>query len=299
MRPLAMVSDSPRALAIGKFDALHLGHRALVERVAAYGPCALLGFSGMAEVLGWPSRLPLVAPSDRQRVLDDWRRGSGCGIDELVLPFTEVQPLSAERFLDLLVQRWAPAAVAVGADFRCGRGRATDAEEFASMASVRGMRVEIVAPVRDGESQAISSSRVRELLARGEVARARSCLGRPHRLVGTVERGDGRGRAIGVPTANCGMRENQEPAAGVYAAWALLDDQRFPAAVNVGNAPTVASGRALTVEAHLIGYRGECYGRRLGLDFAERIREERRFPGLPELRTQIGCDIDEARRLLA
>jgi riboflavin kinase/FMN adenylyltransferase len=118
-------------------------------------------------------------------------------------------------------------------------------------------------------------------------------------VVGTVERGDGRGRAIGMPTANCGARENQEPAPGVYAGIAELDNRRWPAAINVGRNPTIAPDRPLTVEAHLVGYSGECYGSRLALDLVARLRDERRFPSLDALKEQIAADVREAARFVA
>jgi riboflavin kinase/FMN adenylyltransferase len=113
-----------------------------------------------------------------------------------------------------------------------------------------------------------------------------------------VVRGDGRGRRIGVPTANLGRRANQEPASGVYAGWALLGGARWPAAINVGNVPTAGSDRPLTVEAHLLGYDGDCYDQALALDFACRLRDERRFAGLDELVAQIRADLAEARQQL-
>jgi riboflavin kinase/FMN adenylyltransferase len=136
---------------------------------------------------------------------------------------------------------------------------------------------------------------VREALAQGDVATARACLGRPHRLVGTVARGDGRGRGIGFPTANCAERENQEPAPGVYAAIAEIAGERHPAAVNIGRLPTIAPDRPLTVEAHLIGFSRECYGERIALDVLARLREERRFGSLDELKAQIAKDVERAK----
>ncbi len=284
-----------QALAIGKFDALHLGHRALAERATTFGPALLLGFTGMAEVLGWPPRRPLIAPSDRPRVLGLWSRELGAPISHAALAFPEIQPLSAGEFLDLVRARFAATAVVVGEDFRGGRGRSAGVAELRELAVVRGLAFAAVPPVMH-QGAPISSSRVREALAAGDVASARVLLGRPHRLVGTVVRGDGRGRSIGVPTANCGERENQEPATGVYAAMVGVGGggERHPAAVNVGRAPTVGPDRPLTVEAHLIGAQRDCYGERIAIDFIARLREERRFPSLDSLKTQLALDIAAA-----
>lgn len=285
---------SPPVLAIGKFDALHRGHRALAERACAVGGGAtLLGFTGMAEILGWPARLPLTAPSDRLRVLDAWARELGAPVTQAALPFAEVQPLSAADFLRLVAERFGARTLVVGEDFRGGRGREAGAAELVSLGAAQGLRVEVVAPLMDGD-EAVSSSRVRHALAAGDVALAARLLGRPHRVVGTVERGDGRGRRIGVPTANCGSRENVEPTAGVYAGRAEIDGASWPAAINVGRAPTVAPDRPLTVEAHLIGYAGDCYGRRIGLDLVRRLRDEQRFPSLEALTAQLARDVAAA-----
>jgi riboflavin kinase/FMN adenylyltransferase len=281
-------------LCLGKFDALHLGHRALAERAVAVGGAAcLLSFTGMAEVLGWPARQPLVAPSERGSVLGRWSGELRGAVSQASLPFAEVRPLSAAEFLALARARFGAAALVVGEDFRGGRGREAGVAELRPLAAAAGLRLEVVPHVAAGGAP-VSSSRVREALARGDVAEAALCLGRPHRVVGTVERGDGRGRAIGVPTANCGARENQEPAPGVYAALAEVGGRLWPAAVNVGRNPTVAPDRPLTVEAHLLGFSGDCYGARLALDFRARLRDERRFPSLDALKAQLAGDLAAA-----
>lgn len=288
------------ALAIGKFDALHLGHRALAARAARLGPALLLGFTGMAEVLGWPPRQPLVAPSDRLRVLARWSRELIAPVGQVALAFAEIRPLAAGDFLDLVRRRFSAQAVVVGEDFRGGHGRAAGVTELRELAASRGLIFDAVPAVMH-QGAPISSSRVREALAAGDVATALAVLGRPHRVVGTVVRGDGRGRSIGVPTANCGERENQEPATGVYAAMVELGDggTRHLAAVNVGRAPTVGADRPLTVEAHLIDVQPDCYGERIAIDFIARLREERRFPSLDDLKAQLAIDIASARVLLS
>ncbi len=282
------------ALAIGKFDALHLGHRALVARAAAIGAPGLLQFSGMAEVLGWPQRLPLVAGSERARVLAAWAGELGCEVRSLAVPFATVRPMLPAQFIDFLADRLGARAVVVGEDFRFGRDRSGDLAQLAALAGARQLALAVVGVVAAGGS-AISSSRIRAALAAGEVADITSCLGRPYRLVGTVVRGDGRGRRLGFPTANLGGRENQEPGPGVYAAWAELAmgarTLRLRAAVNIGHLPTVGAERPLTVEAHFLDPAPDCYDCRLALDFAVSLRAERRFASLDELRAQIARDV--------
>ncbi len=280
---------------LGKFDALHRGHRALVEVAAVTGQAVgLLSFTGMAGELGWAARQPLVAPSDRSRILAGW---PGSPV-EVTLPFAEIRSLAAPAFIALLKDRCALTGLVIGADFRGGRDRSADAEVFAAAGAQQGLIVSIVAPVTDPCGQ-ISSTRVRAALAGGDLPTATALLGRPHRLVGTVVHGDGRGAQIGIPTANLGVRENQEPATGVYAAWAWLGGVRWPAALNVGHVPTAGGDRPLTVEAHLIGYSGDAYGRPLALDLVARLRAERRFSGFPQLVAQIHADVAAARTLLS
>ena len=285
------------ALCIGKFDALHRGHRELVLRAlthAGAGRIALLGFSGMPEALGWERRLPLIAPEDRPRILATWPGAPR----EVYLPFADVRPLDALGFLHLVRERCGATALVVGEDFRGGRERAADAQAFATAGAAVGLPVDIVAAVRDSDGP-VSSTRVRAALAAGDVSLVAELLGRPQRLLGTVVRGDGRGRSIGIPTANLGERHNQEPGPGVYAAWAWLDGQRYAAAVNVGHVPTAGSGRVLTVEAHLLGYNSDCYGQPLALDLMARVRDERKFPDFAVLVAQIRSDIALVPELLA
>ena len=281
-------------LCLGKFDALHRGHRALAEVAARRGAVAFLRFTGMARMLGWDARRPLVAASDRRRILAGWS-GSPA---EVSVDFAQIQLLDATGFLRLVQQRFQATGLVVGDDFRGGRNRLSTAHDFATAAAGLGMSLDIVPAVSDG-SGPVSSTRVRAALAAGEVAAVAALLDRPQRLIGTVVRGDGRGAAIGIPTANLGKLRNQEPGLGVYAAWAALDGLRLPAAVNIGRVPTVGPDRPLTVEAHLIGWQGDCYGRELGLDFIARLRPERRFPDFSKLVAQIRDDVAQANAVLA
>ena len=286
------------AYAIGKFDALHRGHFALVAQAAACATPCLLGFSGMAEELGWPTRKPLVAPDDRARVLAAWSQSLRTTVSELELPFASVRSMSPGEFVNHLRATQHASALVVGDDFRFGRDRGGDATALRTLGRAAGMRVEVVpAVLHHGET--VSSSSVRTALAAGDVALASALLGRPHRLLGDVVRGDGRGRKLGIPTANLGGCTNLEPASGVYAAWAQLNGQRLPAALNIGHVPTAGGDRPLTIEAHLLGWSGDCYGRPLGLDLIARLRGEHRFATLDALVAQIRADIAAVPAMLA
>ena len=146
----------------------------------------------------------------------------------------------------------------------------------------------------------VSSSRVRGHIRAGDVVEAARCLGRPLRIPGTVEPGAGRGRSMGVPTANISVWEERAcPAAGVYAAFARLEDECHPAVVNIGSRPTFEDGSGITIEAHLLDFTGDLYGQRLVLDFVARLRAERKFEHVQALAAQIKVDVNAARMLLA
>ncbi|HEX9186484.1 MAG TPA: riboflavin kinase, partial [Vicinamibacteria bacterium] len=161
-----------------------------------------------------------------------------------------------------------------------------------------GFEVEAVAPVL-ALGEAVSSSRVREAIERGDVAAARALLGRPYFVDGAVVRGAGRGRAIGVPTANLARENEVVPGRGVYAARCRVPGERWlGAVVNVGRRPTFDDG-PLTVEAHLLDFAGDLYGARMRLEFLARVRGEQRFEGAEALVARIREDVAEARALLS
>ena len=286
------------SFAIGKFDALHRGHFALAQQAARFGAPRLLTFSGMARELGWVERRPLLAASDRARVLAEWSHLLGATIEEVELPFASVRNMNPSEFVSHVQTLCGAQALVVGEDFRFGRDRIGNSATLSELAFAMGMQVAVLPPVRH-EGTMISSSAVRSALAAGDVALAAALLGRPHRLVGTVVRGDGRGRQLGIPTANLGDRANQEPAPGVYAAWAEVDGQRLPAALNVGHLPTVGGARPLTVEAHVIDWNADIYGHSLTLDLIARVRGEQRFASIDGLVQQIQQDVITVKQLLA
>jgi riboflavin kinase / FMN adenylyltransferase len=280
------------AAAIGKFDALHRGHRALIETARACGDPVLLTFAHQAEILGWTPRPPLVAPDDRARVLTEWH------CTERSLDFAAIRELSPAQFLAHL-RTLGIGAVVVGEDFRFGHARVAGSAELPALAAAAGLEQRIVPAVCAGTA-VVSSSTVRTALATGDVAQVAALLGRPYRLCGTVVRGDGRGRGLGIPTANCGALRNLAPAGGVYAARAWLGGRGpYAAAVNAGHVPTAGGERPFVVEAHLIEWTGDAYGQPLALDFVARLRDEQRFASFPELLTQIHADLAATRIALA
>jgi riboflavin kinase/FMN adenylyltransferase len=223
------------------------------------------------------------------------------GVSRLaVLPFdARVAATSAEDFARAVLKDALGAVrVVVGEGFRFGRGRSGDVGALRSFGAALGFEVKTVAPVFD-DGAPISSSRIRDLLASGEVEKAAALLGRPYFVDGTVVRGDGRGRGLGIPTANVAPRNETLPADGVYACRVRPGaGAPFQAAVaNLGRRPTFGPG-ASTLEAHLLDFDGDLYGREMRLEFRARLRGEKAFPGIGELLDQVRKDIEAARAFL-
>jgi riboflavin kinase/FMN adenylyltransferase len=228
----------------------------------------------------------------------------GLGVDRLaVLPFTRaLADQGAADFAESILARCLGAAsVIVGANFRFGRHREGDAPRLAELGAALGFGVTAVPPVlQDGVP--ISSTRIREAVARGEIAAANALLGRRYFIDGRVRHGEGRGRTIGFPTANLELVNETLPGGGVYACWIRLEDDPpappRPAVVNVGRRPTFGGGDLL-VEVHVLDFSGDLYGRLLRAEFQQKLRDERTFPGIDALKAQIHADADTARRMLA
>ena len=293
---------SQAAVAVGNFDGVHRGHQALValavrDARAAGGTSVVLTFDPHPARVLSPDRAPasLTTLEQKAEIL------AVLGVDRLaVLPFTvELSRREPEDFArDVLQRALAARVVVVGSSFRFGRGRSGDLATLRRFGDVLGFQVHGLRPViaRGGP---ISSTRIREALSRGAVDAAKDFLGRRFFVDGAVVKGEGRGRRIGIPTANLDVVNETVPGGGVYACWARVLGDAFPrpAAVNVGRRPTFGGGVTM-VEAHLLDYEGDLYGRTLRLEFEERLREERTFRGAEALVAQIRGDIIEARRVL-
>ena len=291
------------AVTVGNFDGVHRGHQALVA--AAVAQARSLGGTSVALTFDpHPSRVlsPDRAPRALMTVEQKAEILGGLGLDRLVvLPFTlELSRQSPEDFARLVLQGALGAkAVVVGVGFRFGHRRSGDVRLLAELGERLGFRVQAIEPLLH-EGAPISSSRIREALARADVEAARALLGRPFFVDGRVVAGQGRGRTIGVPTANLELLNETLPGGGVYACRCSGREPAsgpWNAVVNVGRRPTFGGGET-TVEAHLLDFEGDLYGRMLRLQFLERLREERRFPGAEALVAQIREDIVRARALL-
>jgi riboflavin kinase / FMN adenylyltransferase len=294
---------------IGVFDGVHRGHQRIVGRARELAaersmPVVVVTFDPHPDEVVRPGSHPPFLTTARRRA----ELLAGLGVDAVcVLPFSyEFSQLGPEEFVRaVLVDRLHAAAVVVGENFRFGHRAAGDVQLLAELGEKYDFTAEGV-PLLAEDGLTISSSAIRDLLAEGDVAAAARYLGRPHRVEGVVVRGQGRGRALGFPTANLDLpAHTATPADGVYAGWLTrLDDlgveaDRWPAAISVGTNPTF-DGRERTVEAYALDRDDlDLYGARVAADFAERLRPTVRFDTVAELVEQMHRDVDAARALTA
>jgi riboflavin kinase/FMN adenylyltransferase len=289
------------AVTVGNFDGVHRGHAflmAALKDVARQvdGPAVAVTFDPHPLTLIAPGRIsaPLTTVTDRAEQLH------AAGADAVVVlrTTTDLLAMQARDFLaKILGERFAVRSVVEGYNFRFGHKRAGDLDLLAAWCRDERIALTVVPPLlRDGEP--VSSGRVRAALAEGNVEAAADLLGRPYRLRGTVGLGAQRGRSLGFPTANLDQPQTLVPGDGVYAARAVLDDGAvWPAAVNVGPNPTFREN-VRKVEAHLIGFDGNLYGRPLALDLIARLRDLQTFAGPEALVRQLRQDTAEAKRLI-
>jgi len=290
-----------RVVALGNFDGVHLGHRVVLRK--AVEEARRRGMRSVAATFD-PHPRSVLRPDGSPLLLSDMDARCelllGAGMDEVaVIPFDmELSKKNPEEFArEVLVGRLGAEVVVVGENFRFGHRASGDVGDLRRImgafggeafgVSVRGMN-------GGGE---ISSTRIRELLGEGRVEDASRLLGRPYSVRGEVVVGDKRGRTIGFPTANVEPSPSViVPARGVYACFVEVDGKRFASCVNIGVAPTFGE-RESRVEAHVLDFDGDLYGKTMKVEFLRRIRGEEKFGGVDELVAQIGRDSEEARRI--
>ena len=285
---------------MGNFDGVHLGHQAVIRRAVEEGRArgtrviAATFRPHPREVL-WPGKGPklLTTPEARRELLMLY------GADEVrEIPFDEaLSKKSPEEFVrDVLVSGLGAGVVVVGDNFRYGYRASGDFEDLRRRMREVGGEAYAVSILTVDED--VSSTRIRELVEGGEVREAAGLLGRPYVLRGEVVSGDQRGRLIGFPTANVLPDPRVVvPGTGVYAGNATVDGEPYGACTNVGEAPTFER-RERRVEAYLIGFEGDLYGKVVDVSFVEKIRGEKKFSGIDELKAQIGRDVERARAVV-
>ncbi len=284
--PLAEVKPRARKVAVGTFDGVHLGHRKVIE-----GSDSVLTFE--------PHPVAVVAPQHAPKLLTPLAMKAqliaALGVQELiVIPFDHAfAQRSASEFIEgVLVETLGAVRVSVGENFRFGHRAQGDTELL--KADERFQTV--VQPLLEVDGEIVSSSHIRGLVAAGEVDQATHFLGAPFQLRGEVMHGDERGRELGFPTANLIPAEELVcPGHGIYACRA---DDGYAAAVSIGVRPTFKTGRGELIEAYLLDFQGDLYGRTLQLDFIERLRGERRFDSAKALIEQMHRDVERAREII-
>lgn len=289
-----------KAIALGFFDGVHLGHGALLERTVAVArergltPAACTFDTHPAALITHETVPLLTTPEDREALMRE-RYGIG---EVIVAPFDQaMMTMPWEEFVtDYLVERHRACHLVAGHDYRFGyKGEGTP-EKLTALCGQLGVGCDIIGEVKL-EGRTVSSSLIRSLVERGELAQARRFLGHPYAIRGTVVHGKGLGGKLGFPTVNIAPDSRiLLPAYGVYAARAVLPGgQTCLAAVNVGVRPTVEGGGAVSVEGFLLDFDGALYGQTLTLELYHRLRPERKFGSLEELRTAVTENARETR----
>ncbi len=286
---------------IGSFDGIHLGHRALIERLLWHArrlalPAMLLTFEPLPREFLQPDDPPARLTNLRER----WRLLQDCGIERLyLLHFDEALRVSSSlQFMQLLAAAGVRVVV-VGHDFHFGRGGEASAQWCATHAAAFGFEVDIVEAVQiDGER--VSSGRVRDAVGTADFARARRLLGRPYGMRGRVRSGNRLGRTLGFPTANIAIKRRRAPLQGVFAVRVTGIpgvERPLPGVANLGTRPMVGGGPML-LEVHLFDFDGELYGCELSVEFVCRLRDERTFESMAAMVLQMQRDAAQARRVL-
>ena len=299
---LEEVAPEPSVVTIGNFDGVHRGHRTLLRRTVEAARAR--GLRSIAVTFD-PHPAAVVRPGSEPTPLQplDARIAelAATGVDlVLVLPFTrELSTLSPDAFVArVLAEGLRARRVVVGTNWRFGHRAAGDVVTLVEAGEAHGFEVEAVG-LLEVDGVAISSSAIRTHLLEGDVAWAVRALGRPHTVAGEVVAGDGRGRTIGVPTANLALDAPVVvPAAGVYAGHAFVAGDTLPCVTNVGVRPTFDQHGPAVVETHLIDVDRDLYGVRLTVGFEHRLRAEQRFDAVEALVAQISHDVARARSLL-
>jgi riboflavin kinase/FMN adenylyltransferase len=291
---------APRA-AMGTFDGLHRGHRAVIDRVVGLkrssGGCAVV-------VTFEPYPQDVLAPQrqmGRLTSLEEKKILLGPMDIEvlLALPFDRgMASMEAESFFRDILGPLGMKSLVVGYNFTVGRGRSGDLTTLTRVGNEEGFDVKIVSPVLF-KAAPVSSTRIRGAVSRGDIATANDMLGYSYCLYGKVVGGEGRGKSLGYPTANLAFADEAKllPGDGVYAVWVRRRDSRLPGVMNAGRRPTFGPGRGW-VEVHLMDFRDDIYGEMLLVEVVDRLRGEKAFADEVQLREQMGRDVEAARQLL-
>jgi riboflavin kinase/FMN adenylyltransferase len=299
--PLQPVDDC--VATIGSFDGVHRGHLSLIQRVKELAESekkqsAVITFSNPPLQIIRPEDTPLLLTSCEEKI----ERLSHTGIDEcFVLDFTkELSKLSAAQFMEeIMKKQYHVSHLVIGYDNRFGYNREEGFEDYVRYGQSLGIQVENITALRKAD-QIISSSAIRELLLRGDMAAATTMLGYPYTLRGMVVSGHQVGRTMGFPTANLQLCDTGKlvPAKGVYAVWVTVDGKVYKGMLNIGQRPTVHNGDECSIEVHILNFHSNIYQRQLSVSFIQRIRSEYPFESIEALEAQLKKDQEQVKRLL-
>jgi riboflavin kinase/FMN adenylyltransferase len=295
LRHFPSILAQPCALAIGNFDGLHLGHQALLAKLTQTAKqqqlkSAVMTFEPHPREFFTPDQAPTRLASLREKL----ERFADAGVDIVYLCRFDKKfaALSSEDFIQkILIQSVNAKTVLVGEDFRFGAGRRGGIEDIANT-GLQLIGLPQVNLAEAGIQQRVSSTRVRNALAAGQLQAAKNLLGRAYSISGKVVRGVQLGRKLGFPTANVHMRHERPALTGVYAV--KLDG--LEGVANLGVRPTISGVPKLLLEVHLFDFNGDLYGRHVHVEFFQKIRDEMKFDGLPALSAQIAKDAQVARQ---
>ena len=287
------------AVAIGNFDGVHRGHVAIVRRLlerakGVRGPAIVFTFDPHPVRLLRPEQCPppLTWTERKAQLL------KASGVDWIVAYPTDAAllSLSAQDFFEQIVRgALAAKAMVEGANFYFGHNREGTIGRLEELTSAAGISLDVV-PAVEVDGAIVSSSRVRQLIAAGDMNGANRLLSQPYRIRGMVTHGVGRGAKIGFPTANLAGIDTLLPAVGVYAGRAWVSGERWPAAINLGSSPTFGD-ESVRVEIHLIGQNESLYGQPMEVDFLARLRDIRPFPSVDGLVEQLTADVAQAKQI--
>jgi riboflavin kinase/FMN adenylyltransferase len=285
------------AVTIGNFDGVHLGHRAvisqLVERAQTLRvPSVVMLFEPQPQEYFRPD----ASPARLTRLREKLTALADLPIDRvLCVRFNRrVADLEPTAFVRILLDGLGVRYLIVGADFRFGHARRGDVESLARAGREHGFEV-ATAPTVTMDRERVSSTRIRAALAAGDMKDAEKLLGRKYRICGRVSRGERIGRRIGIPTANIELRRHRASIAGIFVVEIVIADESYPAVASVGTRPTIGGTRPL-LEVHVLDFNRDIYGAHVAVDFLHRLRDERRFDSLEEMRAHIALDIEAARQ---
>ena len=284
------------ALSFGNFDGLHRGHRKIIEVAKS-----LCGPAGIAVGTFEPHPLTVLRPGHAPPRLTPLPLKlellTEAGVDHVAIlpPTTSLLNLTAEAFWQILRDDVRPAHLIEGESFNFGKNRGGNIDRLREWSAGTDVQLHIIdgveVPLLDLKVTPVSSSLIRWLIICGRVRDAAICLGKPYALQGVVVKGFQRGRTIGVPTANLDCGEQLLPAEGVYVGRCSIDQIDYPAAISIGRMPTFDDDQ-LQIEAHLIGFNGDLYGRTLRVELVDWIRKQQKFVGIDALKRQLGKDIE-------